>query len=368
MTHGTTPTGDSSLPTGNDFHSRIRENIALAGYTTIGLGGAARYFVACRSDDEIVEAIRFARRKGLRIAVLGGGSNTLVPDDGFDGLVVHIETRGIRETSHAEWTRIVVAAGEPWDGVVQFAADRGLAGLECLSGIPGSTGATPIQNVGAYGQEVSETIVAVEVLDLASLETRRLLNAECGFSYRSSRFKGAEAGSFIVITVAFQLSNTGMPTIAYAELEKEFERRQGPGAVPSGSQGLNIVRDAVLDLRKKKSMVIDPQDPNSRSLGSFFTNPFVSSEAAGVLRNRWADIPLYPSGDRWKVSAAWLVEHAGFPKGYRSGGAAVSDNHALALVNRGTTTRELLALSSRIQECVLEKFAVQLEREPVVLR
>ena len=237
MTHGTTPTGGSSLPAGNDFLSRVRENIALSGFTTIGLGGLARYLVECKSDDEIVEAIRFARQKGIRIGVLGGGSNTIVPDEGFDGLIVRVGTRGIQEANDGDLTRIVVAAGEPWDSVVQFATARGLAGVECLSGIPGSTGATPIQNVGAYGQEVSGTIVAVDVLDTASLKRRRFLNAECGFSYRSSRFKGAEAGSVIVTAVTFQLSSAGVPTIAYAELEKSSsvdEVREPPSQALKG--------------------------------------------------------------------------------------------------------------------------------------
>ncbi len=362
-----TPTGDSDSPTGNDFHARILERVPLAAFTTIALGGAARYVAQCRNDDEIAAAVRFARQKGVRLAVLGGGSNVIVPDEGFDGLVVKVETRGIQESSDAEETRLSVAAGEPWDDIVAFATGRGLAGLECLSGIPGSTGATPIQNVGAYGQDVSETIIAVDVLDLASLEKRRFLNAECGFSYRGSRFKGTDAGHYIVTGVTFRLLQHGIPHVAYAELGKLLEQQRGHWPLPPGAQGLRIVRDAVLFLRKKKSMVIDSSDPNSRSVGSFFTNPMVSLDTAATLRSRWPDLPQFPSGDQVKLSAAWLVEHAGFPKGFRSGGAAVSDNHALALVNRGTTARELLSLATRIQDAVRRQFSIQLEQEPVVL-
>ncbi len=358
---------DGTPPVTHETSLTIREHVALGPYTTLGLGGPARYFVACRNDEEIAASLRYAARNGLRIAVLGGGSNSIIADEGFDGLVLHIETRGIVPVDSPGSDTFAVAAGEPWDDVVRFAIAQGLSGIECLSGIPGSTGATPIQNVGAYGQEVSTTIASVDVLDIRSLEPRRLTNGECCFGYRTSMFKDTDAGRFIVTSVTFRLSREGVPGIAYAELARTIERQRGGGPLPRGVEGLTIVRDAVLALRRSKSMVIDPSDPNSRSVGSFFTNPVVSTDAAQRLRSRWPDMPQFPVGDSVKLSAAWLVEHAGFPKGYREGGAAISDHHALALVNRGTTAHDLLALATKIQTRVQNEFSIRLEREPVIL-
>ncbi len=346
----------------------MREHVSLSGHTTIGLGGEARFFASCRTDDAIVESVRFARRHGMKSVVLGGGSNVIIPDEGFDGVVIHIETTGIRFEEKGGECLLTVAAGEPWDNVVIRAIAEDLAGIECLSGIPGSAGATPIQNVGAYGQEVAETIATVHAIDGQSLAAHTLANNECAFSYRGSRFKDSENGKFIVTSVAFRLTKHGAPTVTYAELKKRIESVWGSKELPCGRAGLTIVRDAVLGLRKRKSMLIDLSDPNTRSVGSFFTNPIIPKEEAEKLQLRWPGIPMYPAGEKVKISAAWLVEQAGFHKGYTVGGAAVSENHSLALVNRGTTARELLSLADKIQYGVWKTFAVRLEREPVVLQ
>jgi len=346
----------------------MREHVSLSGLTTIGLGGEARFFASCMTDDAIVESVRFARRHGMKSVVLAGGSNVIIPDEGFDGVVIHIETTGIRFEEKGGESLLTVASGEPWDNVVVRAIAEDLAGIECLSGIPGSAGATPIQNVGAYGQEVAETIATVDAVDDRSLTARTLANKDCAFSYRGSRFKNSASRDFIVTSVTFRLTKHGAPTVTYAELKKRIESVWGSKELTCGRRGLTIVRDAVLALRRQKSMVIDPSDPNTRSVGSFFTNPVIPKEEAEKLQLRWPGIPTYPAGEKVKISAAWLVEQAGFHKGYAQGGAAVSENHSLALVNRGTTARELLSLADEIQHGVWKTFAVRLEREPVVLR
>lgn len=351
----------------NEPRIQVLEHVPLAPFTTLRLGGEARYYVSCSSDGEIMDAVRFARGRTLRVGILGGGSNLIVRDEGFDGLVLRVHTTGIIEEGNLEDRFVTVAAGEHWDRVVEYTVERGLGGMECLSGIPGSTGATPIQNVGAYGQEVSESIVEVRAIDLATLEPRIFRAAECGFGYRTSRFKEDQAKKFIITAVKFRLSPEGVTNIAYAELQKELERSPGGASAQRGVEALRNVRKSVLALRKMKSMVIDPADPNSRSVGSFFTNPIVSADVATALKSRWPDLPVFPAGNDTKLSAAWLVEHAGFRKGYAVNGAAISDNHALALVNRGTTTRDLLSLAEKIRDGVHKQFSILLEREPVIL-
>ncbi len=350
-----------------EIPSQIQEHIPLAPHTTIGLGGTARYYASCKTEGEIISAVVFARDRGLKIFILGGGSNVIVSDTGFDGLVVHIETRGVLLDRNGEESILTASAGEAWDHFVDYSVQQGLAGLECLSGIPGSVGATPIQNVGAYGQDVSQTIVRVLALDVETLKHREFQNSDCRFGYRKSRFKAEDAGHFLVLSVSFRLSARRKPTIVYPELQKYITATYAVADVPGGHQGLTMVRDSVLALRRRKSMLIDPTDDNSRSVGSFFTNPVVPKEVAARLKEQWSDLPVFPVGERTKLAAAWLVEHAGFSRGYRQGGAAVSENHSLALVNRGTTSTELLALAGHIQSSVLERFGIQLEREPVVL-
>jgi UDP-N-acetylmuramate dehydrogenase len=351
----------------------LRENIALAPHTTIGLGGNARWFAECTTNEHIIECLEHARKHLLRTCIFAGGSNVVFPDHGFDGLVAHIATRGMTFTDDGDYVRVRCAAGEYWDTLVEECVRRGLGGIECLSGIPGSVGATPIQNVGAYGQEVADTIVMVEAMDRTSFSLVRFDNAGCEFGYRQSRFKGKDANRFVVTGVEFRLRRHALPVVRYPELQKQIEATVDLLTLDAGRDSLEAVRNAVLTLRRKKSMVVDPSDPNSRSVGSFFTNPVVSDKEFEVLAQRWRDkggsspIPVFPAGELVKVPAAWLVEQAGFKKGFRRGGVGVSTNHSLALVNYGGSSEELLALATLIQRAVFNVFGVKLEPEPVIV-
>lgn len=348
----------------------IRELVPLSENTTIGLGGPARFFIDCPSVECVRSALSFARENGKRWMILGDGSNIIFPDGGYDGLVIRMDIQGMRRDDQDASAILSVAAGESWDGFVKSCVDQGLGGIECLSGIPGRVGATPIQNVGAYGQEVAESIISVQALDSSRLEVIECSTRECGFGYRSSRFKGPDAGRYVITEVRFKLRKDTAPRIEYPELSEYLMRLGGPS---SERPDLQAVRSAVLALRKKKSMIIDPMDPNSRSAGSFFINPVLSAELYRDLQDRWkaagqsARIMHYPVSGGMKIPAAWLVEHAGFPRGYQREGAGISANHALALVNRGGTTRQLLDLAAAIQDAVLEKFGIHLEREPIVV-
>jgi UDP-N-acetylmuramate dehydrogenase len=351
------------------------EHVPLAPHTTLGLGGPARWFWAVTSGEMLIEALRWAGDAAVPLWVLGGGSNVIVPDQGLDGLVVKMALPGVRiDPAAADGTVLVhVGAGESWDALVSAVVAAGLQGLECLSGIPGYAGATPIQNVGAYGQEVADTIIAVHGVDRATLAPVGFAAAECAFGYRASRFKAADRDRFIVTEVTFRLRIHGPPALRYPELRRAVEALPGYSSLPQ-ADALHAVRAAVLALRRRKSMVVDAADPNSRSVGSFFMNPVLDDAAVERLRRRWCtsadsgDIPVFPAGGgRTKVSAAWLVEQAGFPRGTRRRGVGVSPNHALALVNLGGTSAELLALALEIRTAVEARFGVVLEREPVVL-
>lgn len=345
----------------------MQNNIPLAPLTTMKVGGSAAHYVSCARTQDITDALEWASERSLRVHVLGGGSNTIFVDEGFDGLIIHIQTKG---TEASEQGILTVQAGEDWDAIVRDAITRGLAGIECLSGIPGSAGATPFQNVGAYGQEVAETIARVDAIDRITRENISFTNAECEFAYRTSRFKEKDRDRYVITSVSFQLDPRGIPAAKYPELQGLLADKN----IMPGVAGLQETRDAVLQLRKKKSMVIDPMDPNSVSCGSFFTNPIISVSQFNDIQKASADqIPHYPAGAQedgtplTKLSAAWLVEHAGFSKGTRRGNVGISDNHSLALVNRGGTTRQILALAEEIQETVQMKFAVTLALEPIVV-
>lgn len=342
----------------------IQRDVPLAPLTTLGLGGAAKFFIRVEDEPGLLGSLNWASDQGVRTAVLGGGSNLIVPDAGYDGLVIQM---GIAALDLYEDGRARVGAGVPWETVVDAAVSRGWAGVECLTGIPGSTGATPIQNVGAYGQEIAEVIDCVHVVRRDSLQSEVLAAAECGFSYRDSLFR-RRPERFIVTAVELVLRPGGRATIRYAELEQHL----GHGA------SLDQVRDAVLDLRRRKSMVIDPSDPNRRSAGSFFLNPIVDSAEADRLAEKAAkdgivdspsEVPRYPAdGDRTKLAAGWLIEKSGIAKGTRRGPIGVSTKHALALVHHGGgTASELLAFAAEIQRRVHDRFGVTLEREPRLL-
>jgi len=338
----------------------------LAPHTTMQLGGAARYFTACRTLEEIRYALRWASAEKLPVQVLGGGSNVLFSDEGYGGLVLKVELPGLSFVEEEGAVLVQAAAGQVWDGLVAECVGRGLSGIECLSGIPGLVGATPIQNVGAYGQEVKDTLAEVRGLDRRTLEPVKWSNGECGFAYRQSRFKGADKDRFLITEVVYRLSPEGVPQIRYPELRRQLE---GAGELGRGRAALEAVREGVLALRRKKSMVADPQDPDARSVGSFFLNPVLSEEAFQTFKARLGQVeaPSFTSPEGIKVPAAWLVEQAGFPKGYRRGGAGVSGKHTLALVNCGGTTRQVLELAEEIRAGVRERFGIALELEPVVV-
>lgn len=356
-----------------DKPASFRTDVPLADLTTIRLGGNAKYFARCRTLDEIRSALRFARNGKIPVQVLGGGSNIIFPDAGFDGLVLSVGLEGVTFEDEGRNTFVNAAAGETWDSLVQTCVEKNLAGVECLSGIPGSVGATPIQNVGAYGQEVKETISRVKALDRASLDLVELSPENCGFGYRTSRFKTEDRDRFVVVEVTYRLAKNGRPTIGYDELKRQIElRRKESEEEETGEPGLKETREAVLAIRRKKSMVVDNNDPNSHSVGSFFVNPVLSEEEYGnfldrLKGNEMEQAPAFSSDGGTKLSAAWLVENSGFRKGYRNGGAGISSNHALALVNYGGTTEELLSLAAEIEKAVFKKFGIVLKKEAVVV-
>lgn len=338
---------------------QVQENVPLAPLTTIGIGGPARFFFRASSVDELREALVWARDRSLPVFLLGGGSNLLISDDGFAGLVIHLDLRGITIESEDRYAMVKVAAGEPWDAFVARAVDNEWAGIECLSGIPGSTGATPIQNVGAYGQDVSETIARVEALDRATDRVVWFTNEECRFGYRASRFKNVERERYVVLSVTFRLERGGCATIRYPELQKYVDER---GVSVADLRG---VRDAVIAIRMRKGMVLDPNDPDTRSDGSFFMNPVIDAAAYDDFARKAPDAPHYPAGDDVKLSAAWLIESAGFGKGFTHGNVGLSTKHTLAIVNRGGgTAAEVVELVRMIQERVRERFGVEIHPEP----
>ncbi|SEC40253.1 UDP-N-acetylmuramate dehydrogenase [Terriglobus roseus] len=354
---------------------QIEEHVQLAPFTTLGIGGPARWLLTATTQADVVAAVDFARERTLPVFVLGGGSNLLIADDGFAGVVLRMAIPGIsKEIATDGRTLVRAGAGEPWDGFVQFAVAADLAGVECLAGIPGTVGGTPVQNVGAYGQEVAETIAVVHAFDTQTGGFVELSNEDCGFSYRTSVLNTSERGRYIVVRVDFRLQPGGAPKLAYADLRKHFGFTVNgvPGDVTSAaSPTLSEVADAVRDIRKSKGMVFDAADPNSHSAGSFFRNPIVPQEA--LLRVSEASglavdaVPHWPAGDGLvKLPAAWLLERAGFERGYALGNAGISTRHTLALVNRGSATAaDMIALRERIIADVASKFGITLEQEPV---
>jgi len=339
----------------------VAEPTRLADLTTLRLGGPARELVHATTEQQLVEAVRDADGSAVPLLLLAGGSNLVVCDDGFDGRVVRIATTGVEvDEDLCGGAMVTVAAGEPWDPFVARAVERGWVGVEALSGIPGSVGATPVQNVGAYGQEVSQTVASVRCWDREAGRLRTFAAAECGFGYRTSRFK-RDPHRFVVLTVTFQLRLGDLSApVAYAELARTLD-------VPVGARvPMSDVRQAVLALRAGKGMVLDAADHDTWSAGSFFTNPVLDQDAASALPS---EAPRWPMPDgSVKTSAAWLIEHAGFGKGFGNDRVALSGKHTLALTNRGgATTADLLDLAAAVQRGVWERYAVRLVNEPVLV-
>lgn len=343
---------------------KLQENVPLAPLTTFKVGGPARWFVECASEAEVQDAVAHARQNDLPLLVLGGGSNLLIADEGWPGLVLRVSIKGIEETAQGFFR---VGAGEDWDSFVAHAVRENFAGIECLSGIPGTVGGTPVQNVGAYGQEVSETVVYVRVLELATKAIIELNADECGFSYRTSVFNTSRRRQYIVLWVAYRLIKDGVPHVEYADVKKYFAEKS-----QVGSPTLQEVRDAVREIRRSKAMLIVEGDPDCRSAGSFFKNPLMAPadaeriETLAQKKTLGAVLPRYPGPDGLvKLPAAWLVEQAGFHKGYTRGSVGISRKHSLAIVNRGgATARDIIALKDEIQKRVLEVWGVQLQPEP----
>ena len=359
----------------------IEENKLLAPFTTLGIGGPARWFAEAASEAEIAEAAAWAGQRGAKLFVLGGGSNLLVSDAGFDGLVLRVALRGIRVIQPNDARNepddpciYQVAAGEDWDRFVQRTVEDNCAGLECLAGIPGTVGGTPVQNVGAYGQEVASSIERLRAFDLRSHSFVEFAAAECGFAYRRSRFNSADCGRYIVTRVDYRLAPGGAPTVRYADLQRALAERQAEN-LEGREASVAEVAAVVRRIRQSKGMLLLEGDADCRSAGSFFENPVVSDEqfrqiaAAGDIAP-----PRFPAGPepenqgRIKIPAAWLIEQAGFAKGYALGAAAISSRHTLALVNLGgASAAEVLALAGQIAAAVKVRFGIRLEMEPVMV-
>ncbi len=345
----------------------VEDNVPLAPYTTFRLGGPAARLVTALTDEDVVTAVREADAAGEPLLVVGGGSNLVVADHGFAGTALRIATRGFA----LDGTELELAAGEVWTDAVARTVEAGLAGIECLAGIPGSAGATPIQNVGAYGQEVAATVTGVTAYDRRSGETVALTAAECRFGYRDSLFK-RDPEHYVILRVRYRLEDAGgrSAPVKYAEVAKALGVAEGERAP------LAHARDTVLRLRAGKGMVLDPADHDSWSAGSFFTNPVLDADAYAAFTARAAErlgagiqVPGWPDADgRVKLSAAWLIDRAGFTKGYGSGPARISTKHTLALTNRGAAkTEDLLALAREVRDGVSEAFGVTLVNEPIMV-
>jgi UDP-N-acetylmuramate dehydrogenase len=350
-----------------EFEQSLKANVPLAPFTTLGIGGPARYFAEITTAGALSAAVEWVRARSIPLFVLGGGSNIVVADKGFPGLVLKVSINGIETQFDDGYVFVTAGAGEDWDNLVALTVARNWAGFECLSGIPGRVGATPIQNVGAYGQDISETLVSLEAFDLSAGRLLELSAEECEFDYRSSRFKTRDRQRFIITGVKYRLVVGGAPAIRYPELQRHVERLK--------QITLQRVRETVLAIRRKKAMVIDPSDSDSKSVGSFFVNPTVSIEEFEHIKARLAlagshkDLPSFPAPNgRVKLSAAWLIESAGIKRGYVYGNVGTSTKHALAIINRGGgNAREIVELKELIQRRVFEAFGIALAPEPVLV-
>jgi len=346
---------------------QFREQVPLAPYTTFQIGGPARWFAEAASEDDIVAGIAFAGEHRLPLFILGGGSNLLVSDAGFSGLVLRVALTGMASTHKNGQFMVSAAAGEDWDGLVAYAVAANAAGVECLSGIPGTVGGTPVQNVGAYGQEVSQTIVTVRAFDRKTLRFIDLAASDCGFSYRRSIFNSTERERYVVTRVDYALRKDGPASVVYADLARHFADRSG--AAPT----LAEVREAVRSIRAQKGMLLVSGDADCRSAGSFFKNPVVQVTVLDALAQDLGiekrSIPAYPAQDgEVKLSAAWLIERAGYQKGFVLGNAGISSRHTLALINRGgASAAEVVTLRDKLTDTIASRFGIRLEPEPVWL-
>jgi UDP-N-acetylmuramate dehydrogenase len=345
----------------------VQENVPLAPYTTLRIGGPARFFCEIATEAALVEAVLFARERNLPLFVLGGGSNLLVGDRGFDGLVLHMAiTTPTLSSAAGDALEVTAAAGTDWNAFVLEVCEQGISGVESLAGIPGTVGGTPVQNVGAYGQEVSNTITQVRVLDLETLEFAALTHEQCRFAYRSSIFNTTHRDRYIVTQVIFRFDSAATPNLTYADLQRHFANTTSP------PKPIDIYH-AVREIRHSKGMLIVEGETDCRSAGSFFKNPIVPEsllhDIANTLDLSADKIPHWPAGkDRIKLPAAWLLERAGFPKGFHLGEAGISSRHTLALINRGNATfADIAALRDTILREVAHRFNIPLEQEPVQL-
>jgi UDP-N-acetylmuramate dehydrogenase len=339
----------------------LQEHVSLAPMTTFGVGGPARYFAETQDEDDVIMALAFSKTRHLPVFVLGGGSNLLVSDLGFPGMVLKVAAKGVQLEPAGDNILLTAAAGEDWDRIVASCVETNLGGVECLSGIPGFVGGTPVQNVGAYGQETADTLISVRALDRQTEEIVELTREQCGFAYRTSIFNTTHCDRYIVLQVTYSLPKNGIPLVKYPDLQRSLKQSTRPPT-------LSEVRSAVLEIRASKGMLIIDGDPDCRSAGSFFKNPIITNdEYARIQAAGGSDAPAYPAANgNVKTSAAWLIEHAGFAKGFALGPAAVSRKHTLALVNTGGAhAADILALAREIRRGVYDRFGIRLSPEPV---
>jgi UDP-N-acetylmuramate dehydrogenase len=339
----------------------LQEHVPLGPLTTFGIGGPARYFAEAEDEDDVVMALAFAKHRDVPVFVLGGGSNLLVSDLGFPGMVLRIAAKGVQLEPAGDNILVTAAAGEDWDGIVASCVKAKLGGVECLSGIPGSVGGTPVQNVGAYGQETADTLVSVRALDRAAESVVELIHAQCGFAYRTSIFNTTERDRYIVLQVTYSLRKNGVPLVKYPDLQRSLGESTRPPTLAE-------VRNAVREIRASKGMLIVDGDPDCRSAGSFFKNPILTeAEYVQIQTATGSEVPKYPAPNgRVKTSAAWLIERAGFAKGFALGRAAISQKHTLALVNTGgAQAADIVALAREIRRGVQDHFGIRLLPEPV---
>jgi UDP-N-acetylmuramate dehydrogenase len=342
--------------------AHIQEHVPLAPWTTFGIGGPARYFIEASSEDMVVEALAFAKERNAPLFVLGGGSNLLVADRGFPGVVLKMSLLGIEFEEDRNQTKVHAGAGVDWDPLVADCVERNLAGIECLSGIPGSVGGTPVQNVGAYGQEVSDVLLQVRAYDRQADAILELSRDDCKFTYRSSLFNTVAKDRYVVLNVTYSLTKCGKPAIRYPDVQRELEGR-------TTEPTLSEVRNAVRRIRSGKAMLLVDGEPDCRSAGSFFKNPFISEAQFASIQSVIPDeaVPRYPAtSGKVKIAAAWLIERSGLSKGYSLGSVGLSNKHTLALVNKGGASAEdVLQLARQIQSRVRDKFGIELVPEPV---